>query len=118
MGRNDASRQTASSRRPTMPPVAGNAQYKELLPFRDNTESMKAAEVAVLVLQHGWTFDAAVELTHADPQRARRRLRSRSKLPFVPTPAMIDAECRKLCPWLLETDACADSPVVHTDGNR
>lgn len=111
----DAPGRTRSSQRAMTPPVAGTEQaLQELLSFRDNSESMKAAEVAVLVLQHGWTFDAAVELTHADPERARRRLRSSSKLPFVPTPAMIQAECRRLRhrQFELHTRAAKDEQVA------
>lgn len=65
----------------------------------DNTPSMRAAEMAVAVLVWGWSFEEAHLLIGGDPDRARRRIRGDGKLPYIPTPDQIAAECRRLRRW-------------------
>ena len=65
-------------------------------PFADNSESLKAVEAAALVLTCGWSFDAAIALTCADPVRAQRRIKAGGRLPYVPTPQMVADEARRL----------------------
>ena len=64
----------------------------------DESGRMKLVEVQVLVLVHGWTLDAAVELTAADPVSAAVTVstRGRGRLPYVPTPQMVADEARRL----------------------
>lgn len=64
---------------------------------RENTERLRTEEAVSLVLVSRWRFSDAIQLTGADPAEVRRWIkRGVKRLPYVPTPAMIEAECRPL----------------------
>lgn len=59
----------------------------------EDSQKSNTTDAAALVVQHGWTVEQAAELTGADPEAIEDRLTWKTRLPWCPTPTMIQAEC-------------------------
>ncbi|MEM6469422.1 MAG: hypothetical protein AAF802_07610 [Planctomycetota bacterium] len=62
-----------------------------------SSDPSNVSDAAAFVARHGWSIEAAAELTGADVKLIEKRLQgSMATLPFIPTPAMIREEAERL----------------------